>query len=97
MTASDSQRQVRKESGRFVIEVDGQEAGFAEFQDAAGVRDFNHTVVDSAFRGQGLSKPLISQALDATREEGLKVRPTCTAVAGFIDKNKEDYGDLVAE
>lgn len=92
-----NQPQVRKESGRFVIEVDGQVAGFAEFEDAAGVRDFNHTVVDPAFRGQGLSKPLISQSLDATREEGLKVRPTCPAVEGFIEKNKEDYGELAAE
>ena len=97
MTASDSQRQVRKEVARFVIEVDGAQAGFAAFEDADGVRDFNHTVVDPAFRGQGLSKPLLAAALDATREEGLKVRPTCSAVAGFVEKNQDDYGDLVVE
>ncbi|MDK7135771.1 GNAT family N-acetyltransferase [Corynebacterium sp. UMB4614] len=97
MTASDTQRQVRKEADRFVIEVGGEQAGFAAFEDTDGVRDFNHTVVDPAFRGQGLSKPLIAAALDATREEGLKVRPTCSAVAGFVEKNQDDYGDLVVE
>lgn len=97
MTTSDSQRQVRKEADRFVIEVDGAQGGFAAFEEADGIRDFNHTVVDPAFRGQGLSKPLIAAALDATREEGLKVRPTCSAVAGFVEKNQDDYGDLVAE
>ncbi|MGV0408151.1 GNAT family N-acetyltransferase [Corynebacterium resistens] len=86
---------------RFVISVDGQEAGFAEYapaKDANGndIRDFNHTVVDPAFRGQGQSKPLISHALDITRAEGMKIRPTCSAVEGFVEKNQE-YADLVAE
>ncbi len=94
MSTTENQPQVRKEAHRFVVEVDGTVAGFAEFLDANGVRDFNHTVVDSAFRGQGLSKPLIREALEATRDEGLKVRPTCSAVEGFIQKNP-GYEDLV--
>ncbi|MCX2163573.1 MULTISPECIES: GNAT family N-acetyltransferase [Corynebacterium] len=86
---------------RFVISVDGQPAGFAEYSPVADsdgneIRDFNHTVVDSAFRGRGLSKPLISSALDSTRADGLKIRATCSAVKGFIAKN-EDYADLVAK
>lgn len=89
-------QEVSKKIDRFIIEVDGQEAGFAAFVDSpeGDVRDFNHTVVDSAFRGQGLSKPLISQALDATREEGLKVKATCSAFAGFVEKNPA-YQDLL--
>ena len=91
------EQDVKKKDDRFVIEVDGQEAGFAAFQDSAdgSVRDFNHTVVDSNYRGQGLSKPLISQALDATREEGKKIKATCSAVEGFVEKNP-DYQDLLA-
>lgn len=86
---------------RFVISLDGQEAGFAEYElaiDSGGnqVRDFNHTVVEPEFRGKGLSKPLISNALDTTRADGLQVRATCSAVKGFIDKN-QSYADLVAE
>lgn len=88
---------VSKKIDRFVIEVDGEEAGFAAFVDSpeGDVRDFNHTVVDSNFRGQGLSKPLITEALDATREEGMKIKATCSAVAGFVEKNPE-YQDLLA-
>lgn len=94
MSTAENQ-EIRKEDTRFVIEIDSQEAGFAEFSDNDGVRNFDHTVVDPAFRGQGLSKPLISFALDETRKEGLKVKPTCSAFAGFIEKN-EGYQDLLA-
>lgn len=90
------------ERNRYVILVDGEVAGFAEYHEASssaksvGVRDFDHTVVHEAFRGQGLSRPLIAEALDATREAGLQVVPSCSAVASFIEKTPE-YQDLVVE
>lgn len=91
-------QEVTLKDDRYVIEVDGQEAGFAAFEESADgtVRDFNHTVVDDAFRGQGLSKPLIAGALDATRADGKKVIATCSAVQGFVEKNP-DYQDLLAK
>ncbi|WP_366917408.1 GNAT family N-acetyltransferase, partial [Corynebacterium casei] len=42
------------ENTKYVLKVDGKEAGAAHYVLAAeGVRDFNHTVVDEAFQGQG--------------------------------------------
>ncbi|GAB3948058.1 GNAT family N-acetyltransferase [Corynebacterium tapiri] len=79
---------------RYVIEVGGQEAGFAEYVERDGVRDFSHTVVDPQFRGQGLSSPLIAAALDGTREAGLRAKASCSAVERFVSKN-EDYRDLI--
>lgn len=79
---------------RYLITVDGRDAGYADYIQGDGVRDFHHTVIDPEFRGQGLSKPLIQAALDDTRAAGDKVRPLCTAVAGFIEKHPE-YRDLV--
>lgn len=81
---------------RYVIEVDGAEAGFAAYTDHGDVRDFNHTVVSPDFRGQGLSSPLIREALDDTRAAGKTITPTCSAVENFLAKN-EDYQDLVAQ
>lgn len=80
---------------RFVITDGGAEAGFAAYEERVGVRTFNHTVVYPEFQGRGLSKPLIKGALDATRAQGMKIRPECSAVAGFVAKNDE-YRDLVA-
>lgn len=79
---------------RYLITVDGRDAGYADYIQGNGVRDFHHTVIDPEFRGQGLSKPLIQAALDDTRAAGDKVRPLCSAVARFIEKHPE-YQDLV--
>ena len=79
---------------RYLITVDGRDAGYADYIQGDGVRDFHHTVIHPEFRGQGLSKPLIQAALDDTRAAGDKVRPLCSAVAGFIEKHPE-YRDLV--
>ena len=79
---------------RFVISLEGREVGYASYVPHGGVLDFNHTVVDQAYRGRALSTPLIREALDWAREEGAKVRPSCSAVEHFINKNAE-YRDLV--
>ena len=81
------------DQSRFVITVDGEEAGYAEYADTATTREFNHTVIHDAFQGQGLSKTLIKAALDDESTAARQVIPTCSAVAGFIEKNP-DYQPL---
>ncbi|MGX4762650.1 N-acetyltransferase [Corynebacterium sp. FDAARGOS 1242] len=81
------------DQSRFVITVDGEEAGFAEYADTATTREFNHTVIHDAYQGQGLSKTLIQAALDDESTAARQVIPTCSAVAGFIEKNP-DYQPL---
>ena len=86
-------------AGRFEILVDDVVAGYADYQDepgtggAAGVRTFPHTVVDPEFGGRGLAGRMIGEALQATRRDGLRVRPTCSFVARYIEKNP-DAADL---
>ncbi|RNE49812.1 GNAT family N-acetyltransferase [Corynebacterium alimapuense] len=81
---------------RYEISVDGREAGYCAYVvSSEGVLDFNHTVVDQAFRGHGLSIPLIKAALDDARASGARIRPSCSAVEQFIDKN-QDYRTLIA-
>ena len=81
---------------RFVISVDDREVGYTAYDRlGADVLDFNHTVVDQAYRGRNLSTPLIKEALDWARGEGARVVASCSAVQHFIDKHP-DYSDLVA-
>lgn len=84
----------KPEQSRFVVYKDGKPGGFASYVERGQSRDFNHTVVDSAFRGQGLSKPLIKHALESSHADGFSIIPTCSAVEGFIAKNPE-YQDFV--
>ena len=85
---------VTQQSNRFEISVDGSRAGLAEFVDADGRRIFTHTEVDDEYSGQGLAGELVSHALDATREAGLRVVPMCDYVRGYVEKH-EEYADLV--
>lgn len=90
MTDKSFEIEHNEHKNRFEITVDGREAGYASYVERGNkLLDFNHTVVDQAFRGQGLSTPLIKAALDWARDEGASVRTTCSAVEHFVKKNEE--------
>lgn len=80
---------------RFEITVDGEVAGFAEYERRDEVVEFTHTVIDDAYEGQGLGSTLVRAALDGARDDGLKVIATCPFVASYIQRHDE-YADLVA-
>lgn len=93
---TDTQVTRNAERSRFEIHVeDGRLAGFVEYVEHEGVREFVHTVVKDAFEGQGIGGKLARAALDQTRDDGLKVIATCPFVKGWIGKHP-DYEDLVA-
>jgi predicted GNAT family acetyltransferase len=85
---------VTKESEHFAIAVDGQEVGKAEFADRDGQRVFTHTEVDDKFEGRGLATILIGEALQATRDDGVRIVPECPMVANYIKKHTE-FSDIV--
>ena len=83
------------DEGRFELWQEDERVGFADYQVADGVMTLPHTVVDPAHGGQGLGGRLAKSALDTARERGLKVKPVCSFIGGYIEKNPE-YADLVA-
>lgn len=83
---------VTKESDRFAISVDGTVAGFTEIVDRDGRRTFTHTEVDDAFQGRGLASILIGEALEQTRDAGLKIVPVCSMVADYVERHPEFDG-----
>jgi uncharacterized protein len=85
-----------REAGRYVITVDGEPAGFAQYRDRGRAISFVHTEIDDRFEGRGLGGRLISAALDDVRSQGLAVLPFCPFVKGYIARHHE-YLDLVPE
>jgi predicted GNAT family acetyltransferase len=85
---------VTAEEGRFTIGVDGHTVGLAEYADRDSQRIFTHTEVDSEFEGRGLATILVGEALQQTRDAGLRIVPVCKLVANFVEKHDE-YADLV--
>jgi predicted GNAT family acetyltransferase len=85
---------VTQESDRFSISVDGRKVGFTEYVDRDGQRIFPHTEVLDEFGGRGLATILVGEALQATREAGLRIVAVCPMVAGYVEKH-HDLDDVV--
>ena len=79
---------------RYEIRSDGELAGFVTYRRRPGRIAFIHTEIDDEFEGQGLGSELARFALDAARDEGIKVVPVCPFIAGWIKRHR-DYIDLV--
>jgi uncharacterized protein len=75
--------------GRFDVAVDGRHVGFAEYVMHDSQRIFTHTEVDDAYEGRGLATILVRRALEATRDEGLRIVAVCPLVAAFVGKHHE--------
>jgi predicted GNAT family acetyltransferase len=82
------------ERGRFEIWVDGELAGYSEYQSAAQSVIVAHTEIEKGHEGQGLASVLVREMLESIRESGRKVIPLCEFTAGFIRRNQE-FIDLV--
>lgn len=92
---SDVQVTNNPEQHRYVARIDGELAGFAEYQLTDDLAEFTHTEVDPAFEGKGVGSALARYGLDDVREQGTrKVKPTCPFIKGWIERHRE-YEPLV--
>lgn len=77
----------------FTASHDGQNAELAYSRPAEGVIDFTHTFVAEELRGQGIGDELAKAGLTYARENDLKVRTSCSFMAGYVAQHP-DYQDL---
>lgn len=80
---------------RFVVVVDDEVAGVADYVDEDGVRLLLETEVRPEHEGHGLGGRLARAELDDARARGLKVVPRCEFMARYLERHHE-YGDLLA-
>lgn len=82
------------ESSRYVLLVDGEARGIADYRIDGDTITFPHTLIEPGSRGRGLGERLVSAALEDVRPTGRQVVPLCWYVAEFIERNP-DYADLL--
>lgn len=84
------------ENQEFTLRQDGHTGELAYACPAEDVIDFTHTFVDEALRGQGRADELARAALAFARAQKLRVKTSCTFMAGFVQKHPAEYADLLA-
>ena len=81
-------------ANRYEAWVDGELAGFSEYEPHETWLVFTHTEVFAAFEGKGVGSKLAKGALDDVRARGLKLTPQCPFINSYI-KRHPAYADLV--
>lgn len=78
---------------RFELEFDGHLA-FSQYRRDGDTLTILHTEVPKEHAGKGVGSALVRGLLDIARAQGLKVRPKCPFVAGYMNKHAAEYADL---
>lgn len=79
---------------RFEVDTDAG-IGVLTYAERGPALELLHTEVPEAAEGQGYAAALAVAALDYARSEGKQVIPSCSFVAGYIERHPA-YADLVA-
>ena len=80
---------------RYEAWIDGELAGFAEYQLTDALIVFTHTEVPSRFEGRGVGSAIARFALDDVRAASTRrVLPVCPFIKGWIGRHRE-YVDLL--
>src|SRR5690625_7790971 len=90
----DIQREDDGKKGRFVLRVDGAEAGEMTFHwvdDGRGIID--HTGVDEAYAGKGYARQLVNAGVAYARSHGKSITPHCTDATGVLASGAQ-YDEL---
>ena len=74
--------------------IDGELAGYSEYEPRDGWLVFVRTVVDPAFEGKGVGSRLARWALDDVRARGLKLTPQCPLISAVISSATRTTPDL---
>lgn len=83
------------ELSRYEARVDGQTAGFAEYQRRGNLVVFTHTEVDAEHQGQGVASTLAREVLDDVRRRGLRALLRCPFLKEWASHHPE-YADMLA-
>lgn len=76
-------------ASRYELVVEGELAGFAEYQLTDGGITFTHTVVDDAYEGRGLGSVLARSVLADAKDRGLAVTPRCSFIRDYLERHPE--------
>jgi len=85
-----------EDAGEYHAHVQGYEAfGRLTWVRRGDVRVADHTIVPPEIGGRGVAEKLVEALVADAREQGFRIKPTCSYVAAAFDKHSE-WADLRA-
>ena len=88
-TPTNTTVQDNPDESRFEVHVDGELAGFADYQLSSTSLLLTHTEVDDAYEGMGLAGQLAANAFAYAADAGLAVLPRCQYMASYVKRHPE--------
>ena len=82
-------------NGKFALKDGKTHVGGLAYEREGNVVSLTHTIVEPAYRGQGVAKRLVAHAVEWARHEGLKIFPACEFAVAEFRKNPQ-YADVLA-
>ncbi|EGV37163.1 GNAT family N-acetyltransferase [Neisseria weaveri] len=76
------------ETRTFILSVGREQAGHLNYEISDGIWNITHTVVDPAFRGQGLAKVLVEAAIEEAKKHQVGLTASCDYAAAVLAKRK---------
>ncbi|MEM5566308.1 GNAT family N-acetyltransferase [Psychroserpens sp. AS72] len=85
-----------KTGGKFYFEIDGIEKAHLTYKVSNTHKIIiDHTEVDPSLKGQGIGYKLVESSVQYARENGLKIKATCSYANAVLNK-KDEFKDVLA-
>ncbi|MCL0312306.1 N-acetyltransferase [Apilactobacillus sp. TMW 2.2459] len=82
------------EPGTFYKKIDNQLVAEVTFTVDDGIVSINHTLVNDAYRGQGIAKQLMLKVVQYAQDNHFKILPVCSYAIKFFEHTNK-YNDLL--
>lgn len=83
-----------KDKNRFIVYLE-KGAALLDYTINDNTIDLYHTEVPTAYRGHGIAKHLVKDALQYAVDSSFKIKPTCSYVLKYVKENHDPAYDVV--
>jgi predicted GNAT family acetyltransferase len=80
---------------RWTVDLEGHRAQL-DYRLSDGIVDIRHTRVPEPLGGRGIAGRLVEAAVAWARDNGYRVRPSCSYAAAWMERHPE-HSDLLAQ
>lgn len=96
MSYHDAKVRHDEEQQRYVLEINGQLLGFAQYHEEGDRQIFTHTEIDDSLSGKGMGSMLVRKSLDDARQRGKRIVPVCEFIGAYVKKHP-DWNDILVQ